>query len=59
MARRADRVAGEAASKPKAMDAGRTCSECGVKLSVYNANPTCWQHTLGHPYRGPHAKPKY
>ena len=25
----------------------------------YNPNPYCWQHTIGHPWRGPTAKPKY
>jgi hypothetical protein len=37
----------------------RACSVCGVKLSAYNPNPTCWQHTIGHPWRGPSAKPRY
>ena len=37
----------------------RACSVCGVKLSSYNPNPTCWQHTIGHPWRGPSAKPRY
>lgn len=59
MARRADRVAGEAHRKPKTQSAERHCEECGVKLSSYNPGPNCWQHTIGHPYRGPHAKPKF
>ncbi len=59
MARRADRVAGEAHSRPKAQTGERHCEECGVKLSAYNPGPNCWQHTIGHPYRGPHAKPKF
>jgi len=37
----------------------RSCQVCGVKLSAYNPNPTCWQHTIGHPWRGPSAKPRY
>lgn len=35
------------------------CSECGVKLSAYNPGPNCWQHTIGNPWRGPSAKPRY
>jgi len=38
---------------------GRECTECGMKLSLYNPGPNCWQHTLGHPWRGPSAKPRY
>jgi hypothetical protein len=38
---------------------GRVCSVCGVKLSAYNPGPNCWQHTIGHPWRGPSAKPRY
>ena len=37
----------------------RTCAVCDVKLSAYNRNPYCWQHTIGHPWRGPTARPKY
>jgi hypothetical protein len=37
----------------------RHCRVCGVKLSAYNRNPYCWQHTIGHPWRGPTARPKY
>jgi hypothetical protein len=35
------------------------CEECGVKLSRYNRGPNCWQHTLGRPWRGPTAKPRF
>lgn len=38
---------------------GRVCGECGMKLSAYNPGPNCWQHTIGHPWRGPSAKPRY
>jgi hypothetical protein len=37
----------------------RRCSECGVRLSLYNPGPNCWQHTIGWPWRGPSAKPRY
>lgn len=37
----------------------RTCEMCGTKLSSYNPGPNCWQHTIGHPWRGPSAKPRY
>jgi len=37
----------------------RGCSVCGLKLSAYNPGPNCWQHTIGHPWRGPSAKPRY
>jgi hypothetical protein len=35
------------------------CPICGIKLSSYNPGPNCWQHTIGHPWRGPSAKPRY
>jgi len=38
---------------------GRRCQVCGERLSAYNPNPTCWRHTIGHPWRGPTARPKY
>lgn len=45
---------------PEAKSSGeRRCSVCKVKLSLYNPGPHCWQHTLGWPYRGPSAKPRY
>jgi hypothetical protein len=37
----------------------RACTVCGVKLSSYNPGPNCWQHTIGYPWRGPSAKPRY
>lgn len=40
-------------------DAATACSVCGTKLSSYNPGPNCWQHTIGHPWRGPSAKPRY
>ena len=45
-------------------DHGRTeesggCPVCGVKLSSYNPGPNCWQHTIGYPWRGPSAKPRF
>lgn len=43
---------------PKA-ETARTCSVCGIKLSAYNPGPNCWQHTIGYPWRGPSAKPRY
>jgi hypothetical protein len=39
--------------------AERRCSECGTKLSLYNPGPHCWQHTIGWPWRGPSAKPRF
>ena len=35
------------------------CTVCGTKLSSYNPGPNCWQHTIGYPWRGPSAKPRY
>ena len=37
----------------------RRCEVCGVQLSAYNPNPNCWRHTIGRPWRGPTARPKY
>lgn len=37
----------------------RRCAVCEVRLSSYNPGPNCWQHTIGHPWQGPSAKPKY
>jgi len=37
----------------------RVCAVCGVRLSLYNPGPHCWNHTIGHPWRGPSAKPKF
>jgi len=44
---------------PSAAATERRCPECGVRLSSYNPGPNCWQHTIGHPWRGPTAKPKF
>jgi hypothetical protein len=40
-------------------EAEHACSVCGTKLSSYNPGPNCWQHTIGFPWRGPSAKPRY
>ena len=40
-------------------DGVTACSVCGTKLSSYNPGPNCWQHTIGFPWRGPSAKPRY
>jgi hypothetical protein len=39
-------------------DAPRMCSACGVKLSSYNRNETCWAHTVELPWQGPNTKPR-
>ena len=41
------------------VDDVRRCPECGVRLSLYNPGPNCWQHTIGWPWRGPSAKPRF
>jgi hypothetical protein len=41
------------------MSGVRRCPECDVKLSQYNPGPNCWQHTIGWPWRGPSAKPRF
>jgi hypothetical protein len=38
---------------------GRLCTVCGIKLSSYNPGPNCWAHTIGYPWRGPSAKPRF
>ncbi len=43
---------------PKAAEE-RRCAECGAKLSQYNPGPNCWQHTMGWPWRGPSARPRF
>lgn len=40
-------------------EGSRRCPECGVRLSLYNPGPNCWQHTIGWPWRGPSAKPRF
>jgi hypothetical protein len=47
------------AERPGGPAKDRQCGECGMKLSLYNPGPNCWQHTIGRPWRGPSAKPKY
>jgi hypothetical protein len=37
----------------------RRCEICDVRLSAYNPGPNCWQHTIGRPWRGPSAKPRF
>lgn len=49
----------EESEEEKAEKAPVTCSVCGTKLSSYNPGPNCWQHTIGFPWRGPSAKPRY
>jgi hypothetical protein len=45
--------------RPSQTDGSKTCSVCGTRLSSYNPGPNCWQHTIGYPWRGPSAKPRY
>jgi hypothetical protein len=40
-------------------DSDRRCDVCDVRLSAYNPGPNCWQHTIGRPWRGPSAKPRF
>lgn len=47
------------AAKDEAKSQAKTCSVCGIKLSSYNPGPNCWHHTIGYPWRGPSAKPRY
>lgn len=39
--------------------AERRCQVCDLKLSAYNPGPNCWAHTIGFPWRGPTAKPRF
>ncbi|HYT25486.1 MAG TPA: hypothetical protein VEP73_03255 [Actinomycetota bacterium] len=43
----------------KTFAVGRACPTCGEPLSQYNPGPNCFKHTVGFPWRGPTAKPKY
>jgi hypothetical protein len=58
-------MANEAREVPREAEEATTdnavvaCSVCGTKLSSYNPGPNCWQHTIGFPWRGPSAKPRY
>jgi hypothetical protein len=59
-----DEMAKEAREVPQEVEAETekvetACSVCGTKLSSYNPGPNCWQHTIGFPWRGPSAKPRY
>ncbi|TML02396.1 MAG: hypothetical protein E6G40_00455 [Actinobacteria bacterium] len=47
------------AARPARVSGVRKCPECGVRLSQYNPGPNCWQHTIGWPWRGPSAKPRF
>jgi len=55
------REAPRAKKEPAAVSSAqpRHCRVCNVKLSTYNPGPNCWSHTIGHPWRGPTAKPKF
>ncbi len=52
-------MAGDESDVPSARAGPQHCPVCGVKLSLYNPGPNCWQHTFGWPWRGPSAKPKF
>ncbi len=39
-------------------DDRRACEVCGARLSTYNANATCWTHTLELPWKGPSTRPR-
>jgi hypothetical protein len=49
----------EPEDQPVPSESAKTCTVCGTKLSSYNPGPNCWQHTIGYPWRGPSAKPRY
>jgi hypothetical protein len=49
----------EPEDEPKKGESAKACTVCGTKLSSYNPGPNCWQHTIGYPWRGPSAKPRY
>jgi len=60
MAKDAQRVPEEKEDdRPATADRSKSCAVCGTKLSSYNPGPNCWQHTIGYPWRGPSAKPRY
>lgn len=59
MAKEAEQVPAESQDEDRPGQQQRTCSVCGTKLSSYNPGPNCWQHTIGYPWRGPSAKPRY
>ena len=49
----------EGAVGQRRADPPKQCPVCGVRLSLYNPGPNCWQHTMGWPWRGPSAKPRF
>jgi hypothetical protein len=57
MAKEAQQVGKEPEESPQGDE--HRCKVCGLKLSAYNPGPNCWQHTIGYPWRGPSAKPRY
>lgn len=59
MAKDAGHAAAEGSKGTSESKEQRACSVCGTKLSSYNPGPNCWQHTIGYPWRGPSAKPRY
>lgn len=63
MAKRArempEKVQGAPERSGKPTSEERRCQVCGMRLSSYNPGPNCWQHTIGFPWRGPTAKPRY
>ncbi len=59
MARNAPEVPAESDAPREPQSGERKCGVCEVKLSSYNPGPNCWQHTIGYPWRGPSAKPRY
>lgn len=61
MAKEARQTPPPSSKEPERDEAGTQpeCSVCGTKLSSYNPGPNCWQHTIGYPWRGPSAKPRY
>lgn len=59
MVERVERTEEKPREEPPSTGAGHSCQVCGIKLSGYNPGPNCWQHTIGYPWRGPTAKPKF
>jgi hypothetical protein len=59
MAKEARKAQEQEPEEPKKGQSAKACTVCGTKLSSYNPGPNCWQHTIGYPWRGPSAKPRY
>ncbi|MGH2722869.1 MAG: hypothetical protein ACRDI0_01155 [Actinomycetota bacterium] len=59
MAKEMRQTPAEPRDERETADERSACSVCGTKLSSYNPGPNCWQHTIGYPWRGPSAKPRY